>query len=344
MRVVFGILPALLLAVLCLRSWTVADDKPVASIEASATAYLSSLTDEQRAKAELSYDSPERVNWAFIPLETRKGMPLMHMNEAQKAAALQLLKSIVSQAGFDKSRKIMDLENVLRQLEGPNSHERRNPEKYYFTVYGKPSTEGTWGVSIEGHHLSLNFVIEKNKVVDAAPQFFASNPATLKKSYGDRFPEGLRVLAAEEQLGFELLKSMNAEQKKVAVVAAAAPKDIINAAGAQPKVEPAKGIAAGKLQEPQKQMLRKLIDTYCASMRTEVAAERWKLIEGDGFDNVTFAWMGAEEPGIGHYYSIQGSTFLIEFVNVQADAAGNPANHIHCVWHDLTGDFNLPIK
>ena len=28
---------------------------------------------------------------------------------------------------------------------------------------------------------------------------------------------------------------------------------------------------------------------------------------------------------------VEGTTFSIEFVNVQPDAEGNPANHIHCV-------------
>ena len=46
-------------------------------------------------------------------------------------------------------------------------------------------------------------------------------------------------------------------------------------------------------------------------------------------------------PGIGHYYRIQGPTFLIEFVNTQPDAEGNPASHIHCVWRDPRGDFAL---
>jgi hypothetical protein len=36
---------------------------------------------------------------------------------------------------------------------------------------------------------------------------------------------------------------------------------------------------------------------------------------------------------------VEGTTFSIEFVNVQPDAEGNPANHIHCVWRDKTGDF-----
>jgi hypothetical protein len=35
---------------------------------------------------------------------------------------------------------------------------------------------------------------------------------------------------------------------------------------------------------------------------------------------------------------------VIEFCNVQPDAEGNPANHIHCVWRDRTGDFDLPAN
>ena len=48
--------------------------------------------------------------------------------------------------------------------------------------------------------------------------------------------------------------------------------------------------------------------------------------------------------GEGRYYCIQGPSFQIEFVNVQPDSAGNPANHIHSVWRDLRGDFAIPLK
>jgi len=48
---------------------------------------------------------------------------------------------------------------------------------------------------------------------------------------------------------------------------------------------------------------------------------------------------GALEPGKGHAYRLEGPSFVVERVNVQPDAEGNPANHIHCVWRDKTGDF-----
>ena len=36
---------------------------------------------------------------------------------------------------------------------------------------------------------------------------------------------------------------------------------------------------------------------------------------------------------------MQGPTFVVEFVNEQADSAKNPANHIHSGWRRLPTDF-----
>ncbi len=66
-------------------------------------------------------------------------------------------------------------------------------------------------------------------------------------------------------------------------------------------------------------------------------------IEAANYDNVFFAWAGADKPGIGHSYRIQGPTFLIELNNTQPDVSGNLANHIHSIWHDMAGDFGNPI-
>jgi hypothetical protein len=48
---------------------------------------------------------------------------------------------------------------------------------------------------------------------------------------------------------------------------------------------------------------------------------------------------GAREPGIGHYYRVEGPTFVIELCNTQPDSGGNPANHVHTVYRSLKGDF-----
>ena len=56
-----------------------------------------------------------------------------------------------------------------------------------------------------------------------------------------------------------------------------------------------------------------------------------------------FAWAGADKPGVGHQYYVQGPTFLIELNNTQTDASGNRANHIHSVWHDLARNWGRDL-
>lgn len=315
-----------------------------ASLTDAARSWVGSLTEAQKAKGVLSYESPQRTVWVFVPLETRKGLPLREMNVDQQKLAMKVLEQAVSQSGYQAATKIMSLEEVLRKLEGPGREEWRDPVKYYVTIYGNPAEDTTWGMSFEGHHLSLNFVIKGNQVIESTPQFMATNPAELKDNYGEGFPKGLRVLAKEETAAFELVTSLTDEQKKQAIIAEKALAEIRGPNKPQPADEPPVGIAYSNLNDTQKQRMRDLLDAYCSKMLNEVAKERLGLIEKAGWDKVHFAWAGATEPGVGHYYRVQGPTFLVEFVNTQPDAAGNIANHIHCVWRDMTGDFNLQLK
>jgi len=118
----------------------------------------------------------------------------------------------LSQTGYIKAVTIMTLEDVLKVLEN-DSGERRNPEKYHFTIFGAPSDTGTWGWRVEGHHLSQNYTVSNGKVVDG-PSFFGANPAEVRQ--GPR--KGLRTLAGEDDLGFQVLHALDEQQQKIAIV------------------------------------------------------------------------------------------------------------------------------
>jgi len=60
-----------------------------------------------------------------------------------------------------------------------------------------------------------------------------------------------------------------------------------------------------------------------------------------GIDAVHFAYTGSTEPGQGYTYRVQGPSFIVQFLDVQADSAKNPANHIHSAWRRLPIDFGL---
>lgn len=336
--------------VLILASGTAAwsylkDSASGTAMAGAAEKFLSGLSAEQKAIAQLPYDAVNRTDWHFIPKPTRKGLQIRDMKPEQRPAALALLRAALSQIGYDKTTKIMALEAMLFELEkNKKGGNIRDTERYFFTVFGSPAAKGRWGLSIEGHHMSLNFVVEDGKVISSTPLALCTNPAEVKAMVVPSIEKGLRVLAKEETLAFDLLASLTPEQRKTAIIADKAPAEVRAPGEVHPPTDAAVGIAASALTAAQQQTLRSLIGAYADNVPADVAADRWSRIEAAGWENVKFAWAGPDKAGVGHYYRIQGPSFVIELVNTQPDAAGNPANHVHCLWRDMAGDFALPIK
>ena len=293
----------------------------------AANRFLASLTPDQRAKATFSFEDAERMHWFYVPIE-RKGLPLREMSPYQKHLASALLAAGLSQSGYIKAVTIMSLEDVLRIME-KDSGERRNPEKYYFSIFGTPSDAAPWGYRVEGHHVSQNYTVVNGHVVDG-PSFFGANPAEVRQ--GPR--AGLRALAAEEDLGRGLVTSLDADQQKAAIVEAKAPGDILttNSRKAALEGQPS-GLLASKMTAKQFDKLQELLSEYANNVSGQVAQAREDQIRRAG-KNMWFAWAGGVKPGDPHYYRVQTSAFLIEFDDTQ-----DGANHIHSVWREFNGDW-----
>jgi len=172
-----------------------------------------------------------------------------------------------------------------------------------------------------------------------SPRFLGANPATVKE--GSRIGE--RTLAKEDNLGLELINSCSAEQKEKAIFKNETFNDIVTKNSAQ--VDPLNpvGIKMKELNSSQQIILLQIIDEYLATMPEELANARLKKMKTEETDDIRFAWAGATKPGQGHYYRIQGLSFLIEFDNTQSDYSRNKANHIHSVWRDFDGDFGRDL-
>jgi len=298
-----------------------------------AVAFLNSLNSQQRAQTQFPFDHASKTNWHYFPstMYQREGIQLSELDKGQKERLYKLLKSFLSQSGYDKTMKIIELENVLAELSG--NTEMRDPEKYHAAFYGNPAKDSLWAWSFEGHHLSLNFTVH-NQEISAAPRFMGANPATIPS--GTR--KGERTLSREEDLGFELINSLDNNQKEIAILQEKAFPDIITSNTS--KVDPLspEGIKYNELNLSQRAILLELIDEYIGNMPDELAEKRMENLKQEELNSISFAWAGATEPGIGHYYRIQGKTFLVEFDNTQ-----NRANHIHSVWRDFDGDFGRDL-
>jgi hypothetical protein len=315
-------------------------EEPGLRMSRAADKFLASLEPKQKSKATFAFDDKERTRWFFTPQQKdrkalRKGLPLEEMTEKQKELATELLRSGTSQTGFKKATTVMSLESILASLEKKGIFVR-DPQWYFFTIFGTPSKTGKWGWRVEGHHLSLNFTIDSGKIVSATPAFYGANPAEVKGGKD----KGLRALPETEKPFRDLLGLLDADQRKTARQAKLFPE--IEEAVKKPGVGAPVGIPAEKLTEKQQTALATLIEGYANRLPGEIAAYELAEIKRAGPGKVHFAYAIAEDkPGKPYSYRIQGPTFVIEYVNEQKDAAGNPANHIHSCWRNMRGDFGL---
>jgi hypothetical protein len=302
-----------------------------AALPVTARTFLSTLNASQRADATFPFDDPERTKWAYVP-QKRAGIPLKAMEAEQRAAEFGVLGTGLSERGTGLARGIIELEGTLGELEGVLSRVvlRRDPELYYLALFVGPGGTQPWGWRFEGHHLSVNVTELGPHGQIVAPLFMGANPARVPS--GPR--EGHRLLAAEEDLAFELLQMLDPQQRARATIAAQTFGDIVT--GNDPTVTPMTfaGLPAAQMTIGQRRQLRRLLEVYARRMADSSASRQLQRIEDAGFERLHFAWAGAHQPGNPHYYRIHGPTVLVEYDNSQGSA-----NHIHSVWRDLENDF-----
>jgi hypothetical protein len=303
---------------------------PTADMLRAAEAFLDTLSPEQQQAVMFPFDTEDRFDWHYIPRE-RKGVALKTMTAAQKESALNLVRSGLSQEGFDKSQTIRELEQILFEREG---RAIRDTELYFFMIFGEPSASDTWGWRYEGHHISQNWTIVNGEAIATTPQFFGTNPGHVRKGR----MRGTRVLSAEEDHARSLLGSLSPSLRSAAIVSGEAPRDMLTSSDRQAAMQDNTGVSYSQLSSDQQRVLWVLIEEYANVQRDPVAKERLRKVRAAGLDDITFAWMGGSEVGEGHYYRVQGPTFLIEYDNVQ-----NSANHVHSVWRDFNGDFGRDL-
>jgi hypothetical protein len=332
-----GVLAALTLVVIGGLGWTLDARRDLPLMVNSANRFLASLTPELQARATFAFDDEEeRLHFHFIPPETfeRNGVTIKEMTPAQREAAHDLLASGLSQRGYMTVSEIMEAEGILQMLEGEDRQFARDPEAYYVSVFGTPSTDGSWGWRWEGHHLSLHFTVVDGNVTVSAPTFLSASPAEVPE--GPR--RGMRPLGRQEDAGRALLGSLTPDQRAMAVFDEVAPTNIV--AGVELQVDPLApaGIAARDLSPVQRQLLMDIVDSYVSVMAPDIAALRRAKIRQDGPENITFAWAGGTLRGEVSYFRVQGPSFLIEFDHTQRQP-----NHIHSAWRDFHGDFGRDL-
>jgi hypothetical protein len=294
--------------------------------------FVETLDSNQKAKTCFQYMDGERIFWYYPPLN-RHGLPLRDMNDNQRDLALGLMAAGLTESGTAQAKATMKHESILGEIEKnqgkSDSSFRRDPDLYYWRIFGDPRGDEPWGWSVEGHHVSIHYSIWKDKVISVTPFFFGSNPAEVKEGPH----KGLRLQPKVKDLAFDLIGDLDKGQQSKAIIFDEAPLDILTFNAARASLPKEQGLSASNMNSTQKEILTALITEYTSKVRTDISDARLTTILSN-LDGIHFAWGGPVDKTQAHYYRLHGGDFVVEYDNRQ-----NGANHIHSVWRDVSNDF-----
>lgn len=298
----------------------------VGAVGARAAAFAATLDANQRRSAVYPFDGQTRFDWHYVP-RSRPGLPFKAMNARQREAAQALLRTVLSDEGYQRIESIrLILENILR---GDSSSSFRDPDNYALALFGAPDAF-PWGFRFEGHHLSLNFTFPAPDKASATPAFWGANPAEVRRGQN----QGFRLLGAQTDAAFALLRSLDAAQRGEAVIGDRSLGDIVAGPGRGDELRQPRGVAYARLADAQRNQVIAIVEGMMGMLNAELRALQDKRLREAGLDALRFAWAGAMESGRPYYFRLHGPITLVEFDNTQDDA-----NHIHSLWRDLASDW-----
>ncbi|WP_327659978.1 MULTISPECIES: DUF3500 domain-containing protein [unclassified Streptomyces] len=314
---------------------------------AAAKAWLASLTATQREAVTFpvqvsDYTQDQWRLWTNIDSDRDAGLSLQDMTKAQRAKAQSVLKAGMSARGIKNADKVRHLNLYGGQL--VDETDQFNDELYWLTIMGTPSTREPWGWQFEGHHLVINYFVLGDQVV-MTPTFMGSEPRVADYGIDSKY-EGTKSFEDELAAGYDLLRSLSADQQSVAVTTSAtSDRDLTAGAYSDNAVMAYEGIAGSELNPAQLAKLWRIVELFVGNV--DEGHARVKMAEVKKHkDDTHFSWHGATTDDTPMYYRIHSPVVLIELDSQDLGpigkaagwAAGMTQRHIHAIIRTPNGN------
>jgi hypothetical protein len=308
---------------------------------AAADAFLSTLDEGQRRKANLDFNEKTRVVWSNLPsgiamqvgATERNGLKLANMTPAQEKSALALVATTLSREGFQKVMEVVDADQVLETRSAPTRKPgapiRFGRGEYYVSILGKPSTTEPWMMQFGGHHLAINVTMAGRESV-LAPTHTGAQPASYSVD-----GKLIRPLGDENDRAFELINLLSADQQKQAILGYEV-RNLVLGPGTDGKTIAPEGVRASGFTPAQRKVLLALVREWVGILDDQAAAAKMKEIEA-GIADTYFAWAGPTANGKGAYFRVQGPSVFIEYA--PQGAGENNIDHIHTIYREPANDY-----
>lgn len=307
------------------------EDSATGRVVAAAHALLAALDDAQRAAAVFAADDAEqRERWSNLPtgIYARRGLRMGDLTDTQRAAALGVLRALLSADGY---RSILDNMEGDQQLVRPGA--RGNvafgKDEFYVAFLGAPALDRAFGFQFGGHHLALNATIAGAHIV-FTPSLTGGQPMHFEL-------DGRQVaqMDAEVTAAHALLASLDERQRAEAVRGERA-IDLTWGPGRTERVLFPEGVAASALTDAQRALLLALVRARVGVLNDEHAAAKMAEVEAN-LAGTRFAWFGATTPDGVFTYRVQGPTVYMEYAP-QGQGPG-AAEHVHAILRDPLNEY-----
>lgn len=300
---------------------------------AAAEAYLNGLGADHRARASSAMDGPDWQLWtnAFLTYPEH-GLRLQDLSPASREAALEVVRSSVSSAGYRRIHGAMRLNGELGEYLGEYL-DTLTQWCYWFTVFGTPSPEEPWGWQLMGHHLDIHCFMVGGQMV-LTPSFLG---AEFKSE---------ELFAEHRSTALEFMNSLSADQSSRAVLydsmaSGKLPHHLAGVvdgrhrtgAGQDNRVLAYEGLQGAALSPGQKELLVGLVDPYLDALPAGSYEARQRLVR-EHLDDSWFAWIGTAQADAPFYYKVHSPVVLVEYDNhsgVFLDNDEPEAFHVHTI-------------
>lgn len=236
-------------------------------------------------------------------------------------------------------QKVIDIMGSDQVLADAGTPFDSGNDSYVIGVFGAPSATGPWMLQFGGHHLALNVVIAGGRGT-VTPAMTGAQPSLYKSK-----DKVVRPLAGENDKAFALIEALDEKQRAKAVLNYKV-GDLVVGPGHYGETISPEGLKGSEMDEGQRGKLLDIVSEWAGIVNDAFAKPRMDEIR-TGLADTHFAWSGptAREAGRNGsaYYRVQGPKVLIEFSpqggGPGGPGAGGPTLHVHTVYRDPTNDY-----
>jgi len=311
-----------------------AADANTADVVTATQAFLATLDSDTTDAVTYDFsDNQARQTWSNYPATQvpREGVALSDLDDAAKAAALALVKTMLSEEGYAQVETIQQADDWLAENSASGNDSFGADKDYFIAVYGTPSITDPFMIQFGGHHLARNYTY-KGTTASITPDFTGTEPKSF--TIGSTDVEPLKEKAGTL---FGVFDSLTDEESTRAELTETI-DDILMGPGVDSGEFPdTGGVKVGDLSADQQALVVDAIGAWVDDASPAMAASLMATYTSQLADTyVAFANTDTVD-GESTYLRIDGPRVWIELVNTRSQST--PDVHYHGVYRDKNDDY-----